>query len=37
MATAQATVGNRVKTEQLKLFPQPVEVKATVYATFAIE
>jgi len=33
----EATRAGRVRTQQLKLFPQPVEVKATVYATFAVE
>lgn len=33
-----STVSRVIKTEpQLKLFPKPIEVKATVYATFAIE
>ena len=31
------TVGGAARTQQLKLFPQPVEVKATVFATFAID
>ncbi len=31
------TIGGAPRTQELKLFPQPVEVKATVYATFALE